>query len=411
MAETPLERSRSDHGSPEQEPNEGYDFDVDYHYEPLVPGQVRIVTLFQHHDTAEELPSGCENLWCTLENVEALYAKYTAISYEWGSQDKPFSILVMDRDKNLLGAIRLTATLKNVLFDLIQSPIEPKVFWIDQLCIDQSDKRDKSIQVPQMGRIYRNASQVLTYLGPAEPRDPEGLELMDQICHHYKPMLTRLGGSKELTSTGIVTLSELLERSSEMKFHVEAEKPAWTNLCRVLLTGWLKRAWMIQENVLNQNTFFLRGPRTFKQANGCLIVQCILHRILPRPTEKKLVSVVSRYAYTTGGIQWCRGGEFTMFDLLWYFSQTKCHDPRDRIFALLGIASNATGLNIIVDYSRTENEVLINLATRMVEYHRNLNILTMANPQMTAVRGLPSWVPYWDTHDATSASEIPTYAG
>ena len=46
MAETPLERSRSDHGSPEQEPNEGYDFDVDYHYEPLVPGQVRIVTLF-----------------------------------------------------------------------------------------------------------------------------------------------------------------------------------------------------------------------------------------------------------------------------------------------------------------------------------------------------------------------------
>ena len=369
MAATPLERSRNVHGSPEQEPNEGYDSDVDYHYEPLVPGQIRLVNLFQHHGTAQELLSGCENLWCTLENVEALHANYTAISYEWGSQDKPFSILVMDRDKNLLGAIRITATLKNVLLDLIQSPIEPKVFWIDQLCIDQSDKGDKSIQVPQMGRIYRNASQVLTYLGPAEPRDPEGLELMDQICHHYEPMLTRLEGSKEVTSTVIVTLSELLERSPELKFPVEAEKPAWTNLCRVLLTGWLKRRWMIQENVLNQNTFFLRGPRTFKQANGSLIVESILYDILPPPTDVQLSSVFSRYAFTTCGIMWCRVMKLPMAQLLWWFSRTECYDPRDRIFALLGTASDATGLNITVDYSRTENEVLINLATRMIEYH------------------------------------------
>ena len=176
MATTPLERSRSEYGLPEQEPNEGHDSGVDYRYEPLVRSQIRLVTLFEHHRTAQGLLSGCENLWCTLENVEALHANYTAISYEWGSQDKTFSILVMDSDKNLLGAIRITATLKNVLLDLMHSRVEPKVFWIDQLCIDQSDPQDKSIQIPEMGRIYRNASQVLTYLGPAEPGDPEGLE-------------------------------------------------------------------------------------------------------------------------------------------------------------------------------------------------------------------------------------------
>ncbi len=42
----------------------------------------------------------------------------------------------------------------------------------------------------------------------------------------------------------------------------------------------------------------------------------------------------------------------------------------------------------------------------MVEYHRNLNILTRATAQMAAKRGLPSWVPYWDTHDQTYASAI-----
>ena len=163
---------------------------------------------------------------------------------------------------------------------------------------------------------------------------------------------------------------------------------------------------MIQENVLNQNTFFLRGPRTFKQANGSLIFESILHGILPEPTDVQLSSVVGPYTYTTGGVQLCRVMKVTMSDLLWWFSQTECHDPRDRIFALLGAASDAKGLNIIVDYSRTENEVLINLATRMIEYHRTLDILRTGNPQMTATRGLPSWVPYWDTHDPIYASEI-----
>ncbi len=259
MATTPLKRSRHDRDSPKPEPKEGYGSDVDYHYEPLVPGQVRLVTLFQQHGTAPELLSGCENLWCTLENVEALNANYTAISYEWGSQDKTFSILIMDRDKNLLGSIRITATLKNVVLDLIKSPVEPKVVWIDQLCIDQSNQRDKSIQIPEMGTIYRNSSQVLTYLGPAEPEDPEGLELIDQICRHYEPILISLEGAIGSLVSAITALRELLEQSPDKKLRVEAEKPAWASLCRVLVTGWLKRRWMVQENVLNQSTFSFAG--------------------------------------------------------------------------------------------------------------------------------------------------------
>jgi hypothetical protein len=97
-----------------------------------------------------------------------------------------------------------------------------------------------------------------------------------------------------------------------------------------------------------------------------------------------------------------------MLNLLWWFSQTECYDPRDRIFALLGTASDATGLNITVDYSRTENEVLINLATRIIEHHMALDILREGNPQMATMRGLPSWVPYWDSLDlhASEISEI-----
>jgi hypothetical protein len=130
---------------------------------------------------------------------------------------------------------------------------------------------------------------------------------MDQICRHYVPMLISLAGSKEINTGIIKDLWDLLERSPEKKLHLEPEKPAWTNLCRILLTGWLKRRWMVRENVLSQITFFLRGPQTFKQANGSLILEFILYDILPPPTDAQLSSDFRRYAYTTGGIQLCRG--------------------------------------------------------------------------------------------------------
>ncbi|KAI4926776.1 hypothetical protein J4E85_007071 [Alternaria conjuncta] len=38
-------------------------------------------------------------------------------------------------------------------------------FWIDALCINQSDDVEKSLQVQRMGDIYKNAKEVLVWLG------------------------------------------------------------------------------------------------------------------------------------------------------------------------------------------------------------------------------------------------------
>ena len=39
--------------------------------------------------------------------------------------------------------------------------------WIDQICIDQGSTAEKGDQVAIMGEIYRGASEVLIWLGPA----------------------------------------------------------------------------------------------------------------------------------------------------------------------------------------------------------------------------------------------------
>jgi len=39
------------------------------------------------------------------------------------------------------------------------------VFWIDALCIDQNNTKEKNHQVKQMGKIYANAYRVVSWLG------------------------------------------------------------------------------------------------------------------------------------------------------------------------------------------------------------------------------------------------------
>ena len=48
---------------------------------------------------------------------------------------------------------------------MINQPGENPHCWIDQICINQSDSREKSLQVPLMGSIDGNATRVVIWLG------------------------------------------------------------------------------------------------------------------------------------------------------------------------------------------------------------------------------------------------------
>lgn len=42
---------------------------------------------------------------------------------------------------------------------------ENALFWIDQICIDQSNSQERGHQVGFMREIYKNASEVVVWLG------------------------------------------------------------------------------------------------------------------------------------------------------------------------------------------------------------------------------------------------------
>lgn len=84
--------------------------------------------------------------------------QYAALSYVWGSRDADVSITVsgeqFDVSANLAEALRC-----------LRHKDVPRAMWIDAICINQFDDAEKSAQVAMMGDIYRNAADVLIFLG------------------------------------------------------------------------------------------------------------------------------------------------------------------------------------------------------------------------------------------------------
>lgn len=149
------------------------------------PGQIRTLVL---HSTTYRIE-------CSTCNTPHQDGGYQALSYVWGSEDRPFEAVAIDSEGKEQGHIRLTKNLRDALCDLRDAKeLESKIFWIDQICINQEDSNEKNTQVAMMGEIYQNADRVITYLGAAvdSMQEKRGLNLLKGLDAYYQDDLIML---------------------------------------------------------------------------------------------------------------------------------------------------------------------------------------------------------------------------
>jgi hypothetical protein len=373
-----------------------------YLYRPL-EGQtsIRVLQLYPN-------PSRLE---CSIRHINLSDGGYQALSYEWGPQDSCFHIHVQNDEDGDEAVIPLTTNLHNAIKSLRDTPaIQPKLFWIDQISINQNDKAEKGHQVELMGNIYRNAERAITYLGPhARDIDLENraLDLLDRIFRHFEPNYQYLGSPSDLYNFPPHALAEF--PVSEMPHDISEEDAAWPVLINIVYSAWLRRLWMVQENILCPKTIMLRGTLELEWISVASIVVLFHVNLLPtRILKNEWTRLGLNGSYRSAGInmlltwgkRWAHVYKQnsnvqldTLSTNLDYYQQLDCQDPRDRVYALLGISACTHDLNISPNYKSSAQELYLYISIQMYLVQQNLALLHVISGNTVGddMYNLPSW--------------------
>jgi hypothetical protein len=119
--------------------------------------------------TISEEIDGNTTIACTLSSFDLDKAPpYIALSYTWGIADDKQKITLSPGNNTLL----VTKTCHSALGRLRKCYSTPdstvRHFWIDAICIDQSNVQERNTQVAMMADIYRTASRVVIDVGEME---------------------------------------------------------------------------------------------------------------------------------------------------------------------------------------------------------------------------------------------------
>ena len=88
--------------------------------------------------------------------------------------------------------------------------------------------------------------------------------------------------------------------------------------------------------------------------------------------------------------------ECTLLKQLWHFKSRKCGDPRDKVFAILGICKDLKSGDVKIDYSAPVARVYSEVARFIIMRDRSLKLLSACQSYGSKIAELPSWVPDWN---------------
>ncbi|PVH92438.1 HET-domain-containing protein [Periconia macrospinosa] len=334
----------------------------------------------------------------TLNNLP----EYIALSYTWGNPDDTVSALCNGKTLNI------TRNLQDALWQLRESQetlirrsiprkgfTGPLYFWIDAVCINQNDTKEKNSQVKMMWDIYSRACLVVAWLGRQNQDSKSGLDLLHKVAMVAEyDMNTRDSSLKGLQDTRIPSFTAMGEFGLP-NFCVKK----WNPLFHILTQSWFTRVWIIQELVASKACVFLYGSDTIDASTLLRVGHAFdKNKFLSSlrnldQNKHQAVNIAS-----LASLKWTENKP-DLLELLWSTHLFQATNPRDRVFALLNMAYDLDSQDIssLVDYRLHPHEVLKKTA-RLVIHKKMLEALPYAQA-CGDLYSLPSWAANWTASD------------
>lgn len=352
---------------------------------------------------------------------------YRAISYSWhaDADAKDYGSIVCNGKP-----LRITRNLSDLLYRL-RSPTARQSLWVDQLCINQDDEREKEQQIPLMQKVYQQAGDVVFWIGEEDEHNPAAFSLIEKLDSVYRevgyetPQVPPAGAIADDTYTSNLRLPSL--RSGE-----------WKPLMEIFARMVFRRLWIVQEIVLGHSVLVMCGSHTidFEKLGGAAsylggsdwisILQAFyadafleeIDSLEPMIEIEKLGCVDFLIGLYIRRWRLCRKehADFQQLLLSARMYKTDRAFIQDRVFALLGLLSAHSpdgGIpdELLPNYGKTVDMVFRETAQYLLR-QGSLDILSgvedlsLRRPDL----GLPSWVPNFDVFQRATILGMPSHA-
>lgn len=386
-----------------------------YEYDPLTPGDsIRLLSLKPGKDQERLQISFAEHRIPNESEAAVSAVNYQAISYTWHPESggEEYDTVSCDGKE-----IRVTKNLADLLYRIRTNC--DKELWIDQLCINQGNAKEKEQQIPLMRQVYQQGQQVVLWLGEENQGTRKAFDMI-RILHglfcstrdrgELYPSPAHLHSDDHQSRYGLpgVTSSD------------------WWPLMELLGRNVFQRLWIVQEIVLGPRVEVRCGSHTiaFEELGNAAVFlyhtgwithlqEAYIRSHAERYVEPVLVDMVD-IVEDIGRVDFIaslynrrlhfQAGETESLEHL-LGSLRRCKTSRDflhdKIYALLGlVAASSLGripAALLPSYGKPYTEVFRD-ATRYLLEQGSLGILSHVEDMSLREESfpLPSWVPNFD---------------
>ncbi|KAG4437822.1 hypothetical protein IFR05_006709 [Cadophora sp. M221] len=352
---------------------------------------------------------------------------YEAISYTWGTSKE-------ERAVSINGKPFVTSSSTYDALYGRSSMFRSRVLWIDFICINQTNNSEKGSQVNMMTEIYESATRVVVWLG--------------------KPLSPRLA---------IGLLNEMATLPSNVdsyrRYEHMTSSVQWIAMVDFFNLLWFTRVWIVQEVAVATEVIFICGGMTFSWdmlANWAEMFRdpqiSALMSLTPQSQNAKrniinfgsIATVKRRYRIAAPFRKNLKTykmadailkalnkrdpqvgnkpNEPTIMDninvalmptslpfLLTDFGEFNSTDPRDKIFAFTGLATDETNSAFAPDYTKPVETVYRETAVYLYKGQEPFSVISCAGIGSERKIKLPTWVPDWTSLPANAPFTRPGY--
>ncbi|KAL3423635.1 heterokaryon incompatibility protein [Phlyctema vagabunda] len=369
---------------------------------------------------------------------------YVAMSYSWGPP-RPTRVIFLNGVAQEVG-VNLEEGLRQ--FRNMEYFQKGGKIWIDALCINQADEKEKNAQVKRMGAIYRQAGNIIVWLGVADEHTDAAIDSLHTTSLMYRSeYMEAFDNSDPILATAHREISYMRQKSVLQRYtrllydHYHEMDTVQEDFLtyHFFNNPYWRRLWIIQElsngrsgmpivygsrvtqwryirdaafvytaffDLLQERTQELPDHMPGLQLKDHSVFQVAgIGQIETHSHRKKLPDVDRTFLpfqFKNGlGHGPMRGS--TLRQALMLASQADCYNTKDRVYGMLEIPG-LPDLGITVDYDKKVGQIYREFTQAFIEKGKSLDVFFLLDGcgmSLTDINGvphtefeiLPSWVP------------------